>query len=158
VWCPHDSYSRGTVRVWLLEAQQSLFITVIQMQFKTKIHQRCSFPPTELHNHILPSDSRRSASIKPGAFDTLPVLCWPADWCVLASYITFSYRILMWAVSWQEVGRAPRLYSIHFIRCLIRINIFCAAPNIAATAAGPFLHFLSYSHRNIGHILISCLK
>jgi len=36
----------------------------------------------------------------------------------------------------------------HLLRCT----------HIAATAAGPFLHVLSYSHRNISHILISCLK
>jgi len=45
VWCLHDTYSHDSVGVWLLEAQQSLFITVIQRQFKTKIHQRYSLPP-----------------------------------------------------------------------------------------------------------------
>lgn len=114
--------------VWLLEAQQSLFMTVIQRQFKTKIHHRYWPLLTELQSHTLLSDRHRSAFIKPGAFDTLTVLCWPDTSCVQGNYITFSYRIFRWVVPWREVGRAPRLYSIHFIRCLIRINICCAAP------------------------------
>lgn len=137
MWRLDDSYSHGSVGVRLLEAQQSLYITVIQRQFKTKIHQRYSpLPPTVLHSHMLLTDRRRSAFIKLGVFDTLTVLCWPATSCVPANYITFSYRILRCAVPWREVGWAPRLYSIHFIRCLICINICCAAPRLQLQQRG----------------------